>query len=87
MKKMSSSRTKFLKSLFLMPRGVWLMRNFSSLHNKHKDAEEKLGVLRMLYFLKIEVVILSQCFQRSNLPSYLLALPQAFAVLLSLFWN
>ena len=55
MKRMSSRRNKYLKSLSLMQKGVWWMRNFSSLHNKHRDAEGRLGEQRMLYFQKTEV--------------------------------
>nr|GMD67450.1 hypothetical protein Iba_chr12cCG24680 [Ipomoea batatas]GMD69708.1 hypothetical protein Iba_chr12dCG21640 [Ipomoea batatas]GMD73723.1 hypothetical protein Iba_chr12fCG21160 [Ipomoea batatas] len=40
------------------------MRSFSSLHNKHRGAKEKLAEPRMLFSLKIEVDILSQCFLR-----------------------
>lgn len=40
------------------------MRNFSSLHNRHRDAEGRLEEQRMLYFQRIEVDILNQCSQR-----------------------
>ena len=63
MRKMNS-RNKYLKSLSLMQKVVWWMRNFSSLHNKHRDDVGELGGQRMLYFQRIEEDILSPCFQR-----------------------
>ena len=59
-----NNRNKYLKSLSLMQKVVWWMRNFSSLHNKHRDDVGGPGEQRMLYFLRIEDDILSPCFQR-----------------------
>lgn len=46
-KRMSNSRNKYLKNSSLTQKEGWLMRNFSSLHNKHRDAEGRLGEQRM----------------------------------------
>ncbi|CAL5425371.1 unnamed protein product [Camellia sinensis] len=64
MKRMSNNKINYLRSLSLMQKGVWWMRNFSSLHNKPRDAEERLGGQRMSYFQRIEADILNQCFRR-----------------------
>ncbi|CAL5427983.1 unnamed protein product [Camellia sinensis] len=64
MKRMSNNRINYLRSLSLMQKGVRWMRNFSSFHNKPRDAEERLGGQRMLYFQRIEADTLNQCFRR-----------------------
>uniref|UniRef100_A0A2P2LMA3 Uncharacterized protein MANES_14G005700 n=1 Tax=Rhizophora mucronata TaxID=61149 RepID=A0A2P2LMA3_RHIMU len=64
MKRMSNNRNKYLKNLSLMQKEVWWMRNFSSLHNKHRDAKERLEEQRMLYFQRIEGDMLNQCSQK-----------------------
>ena len=63
-KRTSNKRNKYQKSSYLMQKGVWWMRNFSSLHNKPRNAEERLGGQRMLYFQRIEADVLNQCFRR-----------------------
>ncbi|KAI7984359.1 Hydroxymethylglutaryl-CoA synthase [Camellia lanceoleosa] len=68
MKRMSNNRVNYLRSLSLMQKGVWWMSNFSSLHNKPRNAEERLGGQRMLYFQRIEADILNQCFRRAAAP-------------------
>jgi len=52
--KMSSNRTKYLKSLYLTLRAVWWMRNSSSLLNKPRNVGGKLAGRRMSYSQKIE---------------------------------
>lgn len=77
MMKRMNSRIKYLRNSYLMQKGVWWMRNFFSLLNKHRDAVGRLVGQRMLYFQKIGDDTLSQCSQR-------LVLPVLFAI--SLFW-
>lgn len=63
-KRMNNSRNKYLKNSSLMRKEGSLMRNFSSLHNKHRDAEGRLGEQRMWYFRRTEDGILNPCSQR-----------------------
>ena len=63
-KRMNNNRTNYLMNLSLMRKGVWWTRNFSSSHNKHKDAKGKPGEQKMSFSQKIEVDILNQCFPR-----------------------
>lgn len=75
MRKMNRNRNKYLKSLSLMQKVVWWMRNFSSLHNKLRDDVGKLEERRMSYFQRLMEDILRPCFQRLVcLPLFLSAL-------------
>lgn len=56
------------------------MRNFYSLHNRHRDEKGKLGEQRMLSFLRIEGDILSRCFRRSGVFSFISYLGKLYLV-------
>lgn len=68
MKRMNKSKNNYLRSLSLMLKGAWWMKNFSSLPNKHRDAVGRLEEQKTSFFQRTEADTSNPCFQRYSPP-------------------